>query len=163
MTETKKISVGGMPIGIKDLDQVVFDMADEFKDRSDREVGEEMLARLGRINYIAPPARDEYAAAFVREFRKHLGQPYQPDASQGLEVKVLGPGCPNCHKLYERVAKVLAGLGMGAYLEAVEDPKDIAASGVMSTPGLVINGKVVSVGKVPSEAQLEQWIKNAAH
>lgn len=163
MTETKKINVGGVPIGIRELDETIAEMADEFKDRSDREVGEGMLARLGRVNYIAPPARDEYAAAFVREFRKHLGQPYQPGASQGLEVKVLGPGCPNCHKLYERVAKVLAGLGLGAYLEAVEDPKDIAASGVMSTPGLVINGKVVSVGKVPSEAQLEQWIKSAAH
>jgi small redox-active disulfide protein 2 len=163
MTEIKKLNVGGMPIGIRGFDEAIAEMADEFKDRSDQEVGEEMLARLGRSNYIAPPAKDEYAAAFVREFRKHLGQPYQPGDSQGLEVKVLGPGCPNCHKLYERVAKVLAGLGLGAYLEAVEDPKDIAASGGMSTPGLMINGKLVSVGKVPSEAQLEQWIKSAAH
>ena len=122
-----------------------------------------MLSRLGRVNYIAPPARDEYAAAFVREFRQHLGQPYQPGASQGLEVKVLGPGCPNCHKLYERATKGLAGLGLAADLEAVKDPRDFVASGVMSTPGLVINGKVVSRGKVPSEAQLEQWLKSAAH
>jgi hypothetical protein len=48
-------------------------MAGEFKDRFDQEVGQEMLARLGRDNYIAPQAKDEYAAAFVREFRKHLG------------------------------------------------------------------------------------------
>ena len=161
MADTKKLNVGGMPVGIRELEEVIAEMADEFKDCSDREVGEEMLARLGKVNYIAPPARDEYAAAFLREFRKHLGQPYQPGDSQGLEVKVLGPGCPNCHKLYEGVAKVLAGLG--AYLEAVENPKDIAASGVMSTPGLMINGKVVSAGKVPNEIQLEQWIKSAAH
>jgi len=152
-----------MPIGIKDLDQVITEMADDFKDRSDQEVGEEMLVHLGRNNYIATPAKNEYAAAFVREFRKHLGQPHQPGSSQGLEIKVLGPGCPNCHKLYERAAKVLSMLGLAADLEAVEDAKDIAASGVMSTPGLVINGKVVSVGKVPTEAQLEQWIKSAAH
>jgi len=162
MTEIKKLNVGGIPIGIKDLDQVIADMADEFKDHSDQDVGEKMLARLGRNNYIASGARNEYAAAFVREFRKHLGQPYQPGVRQGLEVKVLGPGCPNCHKLYERVAKVLGGLGIAADLEAVEDAKDIAASGVLSTPGLVINGKVVSAGKVPSEAQLEQWMKSAA-
>jgi small redox-active disulfide protein 2 len=163
MTEIKKISVGGIAVGIRELDEAIADMAESFKDRSDQEVGEEMLARLGKVNYIAPPAQDEYASAFVREFRKHLGQPYQPGAGRGLEVKVLGPGCPNCHKLYERAAKVLSMLGLAADLEAVEDPKEIAASGVMSTPGLMINGKVVSLGKVPSEVQLEQWIKSAAH
>ena len=163
MTEVKKLNVGGMPIGIRDLDEVIAGMADEFKDRSDQEVGEEMLTRLGRVNYIAAGARQEYAEAFIRAFRKHLGQPYQPAAIQGLEVKILGPGCPNCHALYDRVAKVLAQLGLAADLEAVEDIKEIAASGVLTTPGLVINGKVVSVGKLPSETRLAQWIKSAAH
>jgi|DewCreStandDraft_4_1066084.scaffolds.fasta_scaffold108870_2 small redox-active disulfide protein 2 len=163
MTEVKKLNVGGMPIGIRDLDEVIAGMADEFKDRSDQEVGEEMLARLERVNYIADVAREEYAEAFIRAFRKHLGQPYRPATRQGLEVKVLGPGCPNCHALYDRAAKVLARLGLAADLEAVQDVAEIAASGVMSTPGLMINGKVVSVGKVPSESQLEQWFKRADH
>lgn len=163
MTEIKKISVGGVPIGIRDLDEVIAGMADAFRDRSDQAVGEEMLVRLERRNYIASGARHEYAEAFTREFRKHLGQPYQASSTLGLAVKVLGPGCPNCHLLHDRVAKVLASLGLAADLEAVEDLKEIAASGVLTTPGLVINGKVVSVGKVPSETQLEQWLKSAAN
>jgi small redox-active disulfide protein 2 len=158
MDDIKKINVGGVPIGIRGLDQVIAELEAEFADRPDEEVAAEMMARLGTRNYFAPPAREEYAAAFVREFRKALGQPYEPEVCRGLEVKILGPGCPRCQQLYERVVKVLTELGRGADLEKVTEAKAIASSGVLVTPGLVINGQVVSVGKVPSEKELRQWL-----
>lgn len=161
MTDLTKINVGGIPIGIKGLNQVLADLADEFADRSDEDVAEAMLARLEKRNYLAPSARDEYAAAFVREFRKHLGQPYQPDPGQGLEVKVLGPGCARCDQVHERAARALTELGLGANLEAVKDTRAIAAAGVLVTPGLMIGDRVVSVGKVPSVEQIKDWLKDS--
>lgn len=159
MDDIKKINIGGTPIGISELDQVIAEMTLEYASRSDSEVASEMLARLEKRNYIASAARDEYAAAFVREFRKALGQPYEADSSGGLEVRIVGPGCPRCDQLFGRMLKVLTELGMGADLDKVTDAKAIAATGVLVTPGLIINGKVVSTGKVPSEKEIRQWLQ----
>ena len=159
MGDSRIINVGGDRIGIRGLDKILEAMAAAFADRSDQEVAAEMLARLGDRNYIAPSALDEYAAAFVREFRKHLGQAYESGGPGGLEVKILGPGCPQCDQLYHRGAQVLSGLGLDADLEAVKDTKAIAASGVTVTPGLMINGRIVSVGKVPGEGTDQTLVK----
>ncbi len=160
MGDSRIINVGGIKIGVNGLDQVLADMAAEFADRPDDEVAAEMFARLEPRNYFASGARDEYAAALVREFHRHLGRPLEPEADQGLEVKVLGPGCPNCQQLYQRVVKVLTELSMAADVEQVKDTGAIAASGVLVTPGLVINGQVVSTGKVPAEGQIRRWLQD---
>ena len=159
MTDSRIINVGGTKVGINGLDQAIAEMAEEYARRSDPEVAAEMLLRLDERNYIASAARDKYAAAFVREFRKALGQPHEADSSGGLEVRIVGPGCPRCDQLFGRVAKVLTELGMGADLEKITDAKAIAATGVLVTPGLMINGKVVSSGKVPGEKEIRQWLQ----
>ena len=161
MDGIRKINVGGDSIGIRELDRVIEELAGEWAARPDPELAEELLERLGKHNYFAPPAREEYAAALVREFRKALGQPYQAGEADGLTVRVLGPGCPRCEQLFQRVARVLSQEGLPADLEAIKDAKEIAASGVLITPGLVINGKVVCTGKVPSEGQLKTWLTSA--
>jgi small redox-active disulfide protein 2 len=161
MSDSRIINVGGVKVGINGLDQVIEAMSREYAQRDDQEVGAEMLARLERSNYFAPVARDEYAAALAREFRKALGQPYATDPDAGLEVRVLGPGCASCDQLYERLVKVLSRHQLAADLDHVKDLKEITAAGVVLTPGLMINGKVVSVGKVPSESQLTAWLKQA--
>ncbi len=161
MDDIKKINVGGIPIGVREIDQVIAELEAEFSDRPDSEVAAEMLARLETRNYIAASARDDYAAAFVREFRKALGQPYEAEAGGSLEVQIIGPGCPRCDQLFERVVKVMTELNLAAAMEKVKDAKAIAATGVLVTPGLCINGKVVSSGQVPSEAKLKELINNA--
>jgi small redox-active disulfide protein 2 len=158
MEDIKKIKVGGIPIGVRGIDQVIADMKAEFSNRSDSEVASEMLTRLETRNYIAASARDDYAAAFVREFRKALGQPYEAEAAEGLEVKIIGPGCPRCDQLYERVAKVMSELNLAADLEKVKDAKEITATGVLVTPSLMINGKIISTGKVPNEKEISRWL-----
>lgn len=65
-----------------------------------------------------------------------------------MVIKILGSGCRNCVKLKENTEEALKELGMEAELIKVEDFKDIMAYGVMSTPALVIDEKVVSFGKV---------------
>jgi len=63
-------------------------------------------------------------------------------------IKILGPGCKNCVTLKENTEKTLKETGVEAEIIKVTDLKDIMAYGVMSTPALVIDEKVVSVGKV---------------
>lgn len=67
---------------------------------------------------------------------------------QGASVKVLGSGCPKCHQLEDNVKNALEQLGMDSTIDHVTDFSQIAAYGVMTTPALVVDGKVVSYGKV---------------
>lgn len=68
--------------------------------------------------------------------------------SEGAFIKVLGSGCAKCNQLEENVKTALIQLGMDTSIEHVTDFAQIAAYGVMTTPALVVNGKVVSYGKV---------------
>lgn len=76
-----------------------------------------------------------------------------------MEIKVLGPGCPKCKQTYEVVNKATAALGVEAKVEKVTGMMDIAAYGVFGTPAVVVDGQVKCVGKVPSQAEVEAWIK----
>lgn len=77
-------------------------------------------------------------------------------------IKVLGPGCPNCKKLEELTRSALETLAMDATIEKVSNYQQIMELGVMRTPGLVINGKVVSSGRIPSVEEITKWIQEAA-
>lgn len=68
--------------------------------------------------------------------------------SDKMNIKILGPGCKNCLVLAENTKAALTQIGMDAEVEKITDMAAIAGYGIMSTPGLVINGKVVSFGKV---------------
>ena len=67
-----------------------------------------------------------------------------------LDIRIAGPGCRNCQELESRVIKALEELQAEATVVKVTDFKDIAASGIFMTPGLIINGKAVLQGKLPS-------------
>jgi small redox-active disulfide protein 2 len=79
-----------------------------------------------------------------------------------MEIKVLGTGCPNCKELERRVRAALAELGVAANVEKVTDIQKIMAFQIMSTPGLVIDGRVVSSGKVPRTEEIKGWIRAGA-
>jgi small redox-active disulfide protein 2 len=75
-----------------------------------------------------------------------------------MNIKVLGSGCANCKTLEQRTAEAAARLGMDPSIEKVTDFGDIAAYGVMVTPGLVIDEQVVMSGRVPSVDELEKLL-----
>jgi small redox-active disulfide protein 2 len=72
-------------------------------------------------------------------------------------VKILGTGCANCQNTCKLVDEVARARGVEIRLEKVEDLKAIMALGVMSTPGVVIDGKVVHAGGVPARSKVEGW------
>lgn len=78
-----------------------------------------------------------------------------------LEIKVLGPGCANCRKLEELVRDALATTGLQAEVVKVTDMNEILAYDVLKTPGLVIGGKLVSSGRIPTMATIAEWIRAA--
>lgn len=71
-----------------------------------------------------------------------------------IEVKVLGPGCANCKRLYAEVDKAIQQFGDPATLTKVEDIREIMAYKVLATPALVVNGVVKSAGRVPSSTEI---------
>ena len=81
-------------------------------------------------------------------------------------VKVLGAGCTKCKVLHQRLLELKTENDLDFDLVKVTDIREIISYGIMATPGLVINGVVKSVGIVPKDSQLLQWLKeqsNATH
>lgn len=160
--EITQISVGGHRIGIIGLKPVLEEVTRNFAGRPDEEIKAELMVRLGKSNYIAPKVKDAYEVAFFREYKKFIGEPMPEDPSGPIQIKVLGPGCPSCEKLEQDMMAVMAELDLPVDLEHVRDVKEIACYGVMGNPALVINGKVVAVGRVPSKSQLKEWLRTAS-
>ncbi len=79
-----------------------------------------------------------------------------------MDVKVLGPGCPNCKRLEKVAREALEEMGVEATLSKVTDLSEIMAYNVIATPGLVIDGKVVAAGRIPTKAEVTTWVANAA-
>lgn len=74
------------------------------------------------------------------------------------DVKVLGPGCAKCKATAEVIAAVARETGAAVTLTKVEEMREIVGYGVMSTPGVVVDGKVVHTGSVPSRTMVEGWL-----
>jgi len=79
-----------------------------------------------------------------------------------VRIKVLGPGCANCKKVEQLALAAVGQLGVEADLEKVTDLMEIMEYPIMTTPGLVINEKVVCSGRVPSPEDLVEWLRQAA-
>lgn len=75
-----------------------------------------------------------------------------------MQIKVLGTGCAKCKSTITLIEEVARAKGVPVDLEKVEEVRDIMSYGVMSTPGVVIDGKVVHAGGVPSRDKIEQWL-----
>ncbi|MDY0023999.1 MAG: thioredoxin family protein [Candidatus Izemoplasmatales bacterium] len=75
-------------------------------------------------------------------------------------IKVLGSGCKNCKKLLENVKESVKELNIKAEVLYITDMMEIANSGLMRTPGLIFDNKIVSSGKVPSTDEIKQMIEN---
>ncbi len=73
-------------------------------------------------------------------------------------IEVLGPGCANCINLEKNAREAVAMAGVEAQVVHVTDPIEIRAHGILSTPGLVIDGQVVSAGRIPSAGDIAAWL-----
>ena len=78
-----------------------------------------------------------------------------------LNIKVLGPGCNNCHMVEEAARSAVAAMGVEAEFEKVTDRDQFTKYDLLYTPGLVINEKLVAAGRIPREDEVRAWVTNA--
>jgi len=78
-----------------------------------------------------------------------------------LSIKVLGPGCDNCHKVEQIAHQAVDALGTEAYIEKVTDRQAWQKYGLLYTPGLVVNEKLVCAGRIPNQAEVTTWLASA--
>ncbi len=78
-----------------------------------------------------------------------------------MVIKILGTGCSKCVNLENKVKEIVKSNNIDATVEKVSELQDIMKYGIMSTPGLVINEKVISYGTVPKDSQILEWLKEA--
>lgn len=159
--DVTQIRVKGNLVGIVGLQNVMKAMASDYSQQTDEVIGTEMVRRLNVKNYIPDSAKANYVKAFVREFRKFLGQPVEEEAITELSVIILGEGCAQCNHLETDVREVMAQMNAPGEMIHVSDIREIAKYGVMGTPALVINKKVVSVGITPNKKKIRQWLEDA--
>lgn len=132
-----------------------------LRGRSDEEISEALFARLKPRNYIPGPAQEDYKKAFLREFKKAIGEKVVEERI-GLSIKILGPGCPSCDRLEQTIMEVLVELGLPAEVDHIRDMKEIASLGVFGTPALMVNDEVKAVGNLPTREALKKWLQKAA-
>ena len=160
--EVTQIRVGKHMTGIIGLKEALAEVAERREAMTDEQIPGALLARLSRRNYIPDDIRDLYAQAFLREFKKFIGEPAEEVPLEGIDIKVLGRGCPQCDRLEQEVMAVIAEARVEAALDHVRDVAAIGRYGVLGMPALVVNGKVVCVGSVPPREKIRAWIEQAA-
>ncbi len=153
------IVVNKRRIGVVGLEEAMDEIAAEYSSRPDGDIRDTLLERLKKKNYIPAGLMEAYGEAFVRAFRKHLGQDAgeEPETA-GLEVKILGEGCARCDWLHQAVIDAASRLHLPVDVEHVTDPREYARYRVFGFPALVVGGKVRSAGTVPSREDIVKWI-----
>jgi len=157
--EVTQIKIAKHKVGLVGLKEAFKEIAESCTNKPDDAIAEELLKHVSKNNYISKNVHNTYRHALLRELKKFIAQPFEKEHSEGLEIKVLGEGCTVCDSLESQVMAVLSAMDLRADLEHIRDAEEISEYKVRGTPALVINDKVVSVGKAPSNQQIIKWIQ----
>lgn len=152
-----QISLGKFTVGITGLKKAIED-GKTLRGRPETEIAQALLDKLKPQNYIPAAAEADYKKAFLREFKKALGEKVEAEAG-GLIIRFLSPICPCSEDFLEVIVTVLSELGLPADVQHVTDAEAIAAFGVFSTPALIINGEVRALGRMPPQKVLKGWLR----
>jgi len=153
---SRTIRLGQASIGLIGLDLALHQAA--AKKMTEDDPVTFLFAAISRNNYVPAAAAKKYRQALRQTYRRYL----QPDdqAPDHLVIRIFGTGCVSCNNLQKTVIEVLDRLQLGADIEQIHDPDEIGRHGIVMTPALVINGRLMSGGLMPTPAQIEQWLRD---
>ncbi len=160
-SDITQIRIGNHKVGLIGLKKTIETMANSTGDQPDEWIAKEITKKLKKKNYIPDRVKDQYEKAFIRELRRYRGRPVEETDPRIPEIKVLGGGCVICTGLENLIMEVLTDIGMAADLEHIKEESQIADYKVKGTPAIVINNKVVCVGKLPSKSEIKSWLEAA--
>jgi small redox-active disulfide protein 2 len=150
--EIDQINIGGRQVGVVNLRTALADVRKlDLKEPDD--IKSRLLDILKEFNYLPPGTEASYGDALYREYIRSSGENVHDDSSE-MEILILGPGCPRCDEMYGRVITVAAEMGLAADIRHEKDLKKIGDYGTIATPALIVNGRIRSMGKVPSKEEL---------
>jgi small redox-active disulfide protein 2 len=153
----RTIKIGNAAVGLLGFDRALREALDK---NLEEEAAVEFLYRaVAGQNYVPAGAGEMYKAALRREYRRQRGE--EAAGPQGLSIRILGPGCVSCNRLNTLVYDIMQRLGIAADIEMVHDLDEIWRHGVLSTPALIIDGEVKCAGRLPTPAQVEEWLRHA--
>lgn len=159
--DIKQIMINGHFVGITGLSDILETTAKNHQGKSDEDIKKILLSEILINNYVPPAAMDVYGQALLREFKVSQGLPVAEEPTHGLNIMVLGIGCTRCNQLENDVRDLLSEMKIAANLHHITDSKEIAKYGLLGSPALIINNKVLSVGDVPPKSKIRQWIIDA--
>jgi len=164
MTENdiKQIVIDGNRVSLVGL-QEVFTRLKEMGLRDKTTLREQIVKEVGERNYITPSFKEKYADALYEEYRLFLGEIGERKDKGPLTIRVVGPGCYNCERLFELTLQVLSEMGVSADIDKVTDPAMQRQFGITATPALIVNNKIKVTGRVPAKAEVKEWIKVQFH
>lgn len=152
---TQTIRIGKSSIGLIGLDVALNKAA--AKQLSEDDAEEYLFGAIREQNYIPEGAEEKYRKALRKTYHYHL----HPDKKQDdiPIIRIYGKKCVSCDKLQDTVREVVNAVGLATDIEKIHEPDEIGRAGILITPALVINGEIKSSGAWPTQAQVEQWIK----
>jgi small redox-active disulfide protein 2 len=158
--DIKQIVIEGHKVSLFGL-QEIFTQIKEMRIIDKAQLKEKIVKEVGKRNYIAPLFKEKYANTLYEEYQLFIGEIKERKDKGPLTIRVLGPGCYNCERLFELTLQVLSEMGVSADLDKVTDPAMQRQFGITATPALIVNNKVKVTGRVPAKAEVKEWIKGA--
>lgn len=156
MPAQRTIRIGKASVGLVGFDAALNTIIND-KNLSEEEAVAFLFEAISRQNYVPADAIELYRESLRKEYRRRLGK----DAGEDREliIRVLGPGCVSCNRLTTMLIEALQKLHLAADMESVHDLDEIWRYGVINTPALVINNEVKCSGRMPTPAQVDQWLR----
>lgn len=150
----RTIRIGAANVGLIGLDQALNKAL--TGQMQEEEAVDFLFAAITRKNYVPLTAEPVYREALRAEYRRRQGiRGAEPGI---LTIRVLGSGCVTCNTLSAMLFEALQKFGLAADMESVHDLDEIWRFGVTKTPALIINGTVKCAGRMPSPAEVEEWV-----
>jgi small redox-active disulfide protein 2 len=158
LPQPRTLRIGKASVGLIGLDIALNKLAD-CKELDLESAVTQVFTDTAAKNYVPTTAITAYRAAIAKEITRLRGgtQPHDDE----LVIRILGPGCVSCNNMQKLVFEIMAELGLAADILQIHDLDEIGRFGVMRTPALVVNGVLKCAGRLPSRAQIEEWLREA--